>query len=96
MIREYEVTFILKPELEEEVREGLIERIRNIVTTNNGEIIGEDIWGERKLAYEIKDLRSGYYVIFTVKGDADLVNELDRNFKIIDDVLRHLIVRKQD
>lgn len=96
MVRNYETTFILRPDLEEETREALIERIKNIVTDNNGEIVEVDIWGDRKLAYEINDFRSGYYIVMNFKGEADLVNELERNFKIIDNVLRYLIVRKED
>ncbi|MDI3548550.1 MAG: small subunit ribosomal protein [Halanaerobiales bacterium] len=96
MVRDYETTFILRPDLEEETREALIERIKNIVTDNNGEIVEVDIWGDRKLAYEINDFRSGYYIVMNFKGEADLVNELERNFKIIDNVLRYLIVRKED
>lgn len=96
MVRNYETTFILRPDLEEETREALIERIKNIVTDNNGEIVEVDIWGDRKLAYEINDFRSGYYIVMNFKGEADLVNELERNFKIVDNVLRYLIVRKED
>lgn len=96
MVRDYETTFILRPDLEEETREALIERIKNIVTDNNGEIVEVDIWGDRKLAYEINDFRSGYYIVMNFKGEADLVNELERNFKIVDNVLRYLIVRKED
>ncbi len=95
MVRAYETTFILKPDMEEEARNGMIDRIKGIITGNDGEITGVDEWGSRKLAYEIRDLKSGYYVVIKFKGETVTVNELERNFKIIDNVLRYLIVRDE-
>lgn len=96
MVREYEATFIFKPDLEENTHKALLERVKNIVTDNNGEIVEIDDWGSRKLAYEIKDYRTGYYYMMTFSGEADLLDELERNFKIIDGVLRYLIIKKDD
>ncbi|MFW6034811.1 MAG: 30S ribosomal protein S6 [Halothermotrichaceae bacterium] len=96
MVRFYETTFILKPDLDEETREALLDRIKNIITDNGGEIENVDIWGKKKLAYEIKDLYQGFYTVITFKGTPEVLNELDRNFKIIDNVLRGLIIRKED
>ncbi|MCG8516144.1 MAG: 30S ribosomal protein S6 [Halanaerobiales bacterium] len=96
MIRQYEATYILKPDMEQEARESLTERIKGIITDHNGEILEVDDWGSRKLAYEIKDYKNGYYTIITFKGDASLVNELERNFKIIDDVLRYLVINTEN
>lgn len=96
MERLYETTFVLKPDLEEEVRDSLLDRIRNIILDNNGELVDVDIWGKRKLAYEINDYRTGFYTIIVFKGDTETINELERNYKIIDDVLRSLIIRKDN
>ncbi|MFW5986268.1 MAG: 30S ribosomal protein S6 [Halanaerobiales bacterium] len=95
MERLYETTFILKPDLEEEDRDNLLERIKNIIPDNGGEIVEVDIWGKRKLAYEINDYRTGFYTVIVFRGNVEVVNELERNFKIIDNVLRSLVIRKE-
>ena len=68
MTRLYETVFVLRPDLDEEARDGLVERIKGIITDNQGEIVEEDIWGNRKLAYEINKYDTGYYVLLTFKG----------------------------
>jgi small subunit ribosomal protein S6 len=96
MVRLYETVFILKPDMEEEAREELIERIKSIITSNNGEIVEVDTWGSKKLAYEINDFRNGYYTVIVFKGEPITVSELERNYKIIDDVIRYLIINKEN
>ncbi|QEK13507.1 30S ribosomal protein S6 [Crassaminicella thermophila] len=94
-MRKYEVMFILKSNLEEEKRNALIEKFKGIIETN-GEIEKVDEWGNRKLAYEIKKMNEGYYVVMNFKADKDVPKELDRNFRISDDVMRHLIVSVEE
>ncbi|HHU91894.1 MAG TPA: 30S ribosomal protein S6 [Halanaerobiaceae bacterium] len=96
MTRLYETVFVLRPDLDEEARDGLVERIKGIITDNQGEIVEEDIWGNRKLAYEINKYDTGYYVLLTFKGGTALVKELERNYRILDGVLRSLIINKED
>lgn len=95
-VRDYETTFVLQPDLEEETRENIIERIKDVITSNDGEIKEIDTWGTRKLAYEIDDCNSGYYTIIYFTGRTGIVEELEHSFKIIGNVLRHLIIRKED
>ncbi|MBS3994668.1 MAG: 30S ribosomal protein S6 [Alkaliphilus sp.] len=90
-MRRYEVMFIFKPNLEEEKRNILIEKFKSIVQAD-GEIESLDEWGNRKLAYEIDKLNDGYYVLMKFKAGVDVPKELDRNFRISDDVIRHLII----
>ncbi|MFP4661793.1 MAG: 30S ribosomal protein S6 [Halanaerobiales bacterium] len=94
MVRLYETTFIIKPDVEEGVKEELQERIKGIITDNGGEIVEVDVWGSKKLAYEINDYRTGFYTMIIFKGESEAINELERNYKIIDDILRYLIIRK--
>ena len=96
MTRLYETVFVLRPDLDEEARDGLVERIKGIITDNQGDIVEEDIWGNRKLAYEINKYDTGYYVLLTFKGGTALVKELERNYRILDGVLRSLIINKED
>lgn len=94
--RNYETMFVLKPDLEEEVREGILDRIKNVITDNDGLIKEIDIWGDRNLAYEIRDYTSGYYTLIKFEAPTDIVKELQHHYKVIDSVLRSLVVNKED
>ncbi|MFT9494933.1 30S ribosomal protein S6 [Anaerosolibacter sp.] len=94
-MRKYETMFILKSNLEEEKRNELINKFKSIIETD-GQITSVDEWGNRKLAYEINKLNDGYYVLINFMAGTELPKELDRNFKISDDVIRHLIVNLED
>lgn len=91
----YETIFVLKPELEEESRNQLIERFKGIIEAN-GEIESVEEWGMKKLAYEIQKIKEGYYVLVNYKADPNLPKELERNFKITDEVLRYLVINKDE
>lgn len=94
-MRKYETMFILKSNLEEEKRNELINKFKSIIETD-GQITSVDEWGNRKLAYEINKLNDGYYVLINFMAGTELPKELDRNFKISDDVIRHLIINLED
>ncbi len=91
-MKKYEMMLIIKSDIEEEKRNQIIERFKSIIVDNNGEIENVDEWGNRKLAYEIQKINEGYYVLFQFKSNADVPQELDRNAKILDSIIRHLIV----
>ncbi len=95
-IRNYEATFISKSDLENEEQEALQEKYKKIVTENGGEINDVNVWGSKNLAYEIRDYRKGFYTILDFNSKPDVVKEMDRKFKIDDDILRHLIIRVQE
>ncbi|HAP93045.1 MAG TPA: 30S ribosomal protein S6 [Desulfotomaculum sp.] len=89
----YESLFILRPDLEEEKISEMMEKFRLLVENNGGEIARLEKWGKRRLAYEIEHLREGLYIILQFRADPAVVKELDRIFKITDEVIRHIIVR---
>ncbi|MGE5396404.1 MAG: 30S ribosomal protein S6 [Chitinophagales bacterium] len=95
-MRSYEMMFILNPELPSEGIDAAKSRVQEIIAQTGGEFTEYDVWGKRRLAYEIKDYREGYYVLAYFNATATTVNELDRVLKITDDFLRHMIVRKDD
>ena len=95
-MRNYECMFILKPEMDEEAITAHIERYTGIVTDGQGEMVSVDKWGKRRLAYEIKDLMDGYYVLMHFSSEPPVVNELDRVMKISDDMLRFMIVNQDE
>ena len=91
----YEVMFILDPALEEEKRNATIETVKGIIAAE-GEVGNVDEWGLRKRAYPIQKKNEGYYVVIEFKAQPTLPKELDRRMKISDNVMRHLIVNKDE
>ena len=91
----YEVMFIINPTLEDEKKDATVETVKEIIAADGG--VGEvDVWGMRKLAYPIQKLNDGYYVVINFEGNATLPKELDRRLRISDNVMRHIIVAKDE
>ena len=88
----YESMYILKPDLDEEKKDGLVKRFADLVAANGGEVESIDEWGRRRLAYPINYIDDGYYVLMTFKAPHDVPAELERNYKISDDVMRYIVV----
>lgn len=95
-MRKYEVMYILRPDLQEEANKASVERFASIVTNDGGEMEKLQEMGKRRLAYEISDLREGFYVLMNFKSEPQAVSELERVMKISDDVVRYLIVREDE
>ncbi len=91
-MRRYETIVIVDPDLSEEDRKALFARIGEIISQNAGELIAEDPWGTKKLAYEIKKKTRGYYSRFDFCGTGPLVDEMERQFRIDDRILKFLTV----
>lgn len=91
----YELMFIIDPTLEEEAKNQTVETVKEIIAAD-GEVTNVDVWGMRKLAYLIEKKSEGYYVVVEFKGSTALPKELDRRLRISDNVIRHLIVNKDE
>jgi small subunit ribosomal protein S6 len=91
--RQYDVVYIVSPEVGEDAVTDLHQQIEGIVSRFGGTIHKTENWGRRRLAYEIAHHREGTYVLEVVSGPGEMVHELDRRLKVIDHVIRHLIVR---
>src|SRR5436190_20600575 len=91
--RQYELVYILPPETTEQQAGELHEQIASIVTRMNGQFDKSENWGRRKLAYEIGHFKEGVYVLEVINGSGELMKELDRRLKVLDQVVRHLVVR---
>ena len=89
----YEAMYILDPALSEEAIAALVAKFKGVVEAN-GTVSEIDEWGKRRLAYPINDLMEGYYVLMTFTAAPALPRELDRIFRITDDVMRSMIVCK--
>ena len=91
-MRRYETIFIIDPDLSEEERTPLFERLKDLFPQHNGLLVMVDEWGAKKLAYEIKKKSRGYYVRLDYCGTGILVNEIERFFRIDDRVLKYMTV----
>lgn len=94
MNRDYELGFILNPEVNEEQTRAILERIEQIVSNYDGQIMRVNQWGRRRLAYPIERNRDGFYVFIDMILTPETVSELDRTLKVSEEVLRHLIKRR--
>ena len=95
-MNKYESIYILSPTMEEEAIKAMIERFSNLIVSEGGEVEKIDEWGKRRLAYPIEDFREGYYVLMNFKADPQLPSELERNYKITDEVIRYIIIRDDE
>jgi len=90
---DYEVTYILRPALEEPEMDARVESIAESLKTQGGEVVGEiEKLGKRRLAYEIDDVREGYYVVMKFKSDAAQAKEFERQLRLNEDVMRHILI----
>ncbi|WP_379137672.1 30S ribosomal protein S6 [Paenibacillus sp. sgz500958] len=89
-MRKYEVMYIIRPDIEQEAVQAAVEKFQGIMS-NGGEITKHDVQGKRRLAYEIKKFRDGFYVLVNFTAEPAVVTELERIMKISDEVIRYLI-----
>jgi small subunit ribosomal protein S6 len=96
-MREYEVTVVLKPDLDDETRSEVLDRVEGWITQGEGEEAKPvaDHWGQRTLAYEIDDYTEGYYIFYSAQMDPESVGDVERNILYVDEILRYLVVRKE-
>lgn len=94
MAVDYEVTYILRPTLEETDVDARVDAIAESLKGQGGEVVGEiEKLGKRRLAYEIDDVREGYYVVMKFKSEAAASKELERLMRLNEDVLRALFIK---
>ena len=96
-VTDYEVTYILRPSLEETEADERANALAEGLKARGGEVIGElEKMGKRRLAYEIDDVREGYYVVMKFRSEPDGAKELERQMRLNDSVLRALVIRADD
>lgn len=92
MMRNYETIFILHPSFDEEAVKTAVDKFKGVIENGGGTIENVDLWGKRRLAYEIAKVNEGVYVLVNFNAEPELPKELDRIFRITDGVIRHIIV----
>jgi len=91
-MKKYEAAVILKPHFEEEPAKAEFEKIQALITRFGGAVEKVDIWGKRRLAYEIQKIREGIYCFITFTAEPETPAEIESRLRIMEDVLRYLIV----
>ena len=100
-MRNYEIMFIVRPTLAEDEIKKVASNFQKILENNGAKVVGVDAWGQKQLAYDIKVgnnvYKSGYYFVVNIEANDDkAIKEFDRLALISNDIIRHLIINKED
>jgi small subunit ribosomal protein S6 len=95
-VNKYETIYVIRPTVEEEGIKALVERFKNLIVEQGGQVEDVDEWGKRRLAYPIEKHKEGYYVLMHFTAEPHVPQELERNYKIADDIIRFLTIRMDD
>ncbi len=91
-MNKYESVIIINPNLDEEGIKAIIQKFTNLINTN-GKLEKVDEMGKRKLAYEVQKNKEGHYVVFYFDAEPSLISELERNYRITDEVIKFMTVK---
>jgi small subunit ribosomal protein S6 len=94
-IREYEMVFVIRPDIAEENLAPIIDKVSQIITNKGGEIASMERWGKRKLAYPIKHFLEGNYVLGRFKSKPAASREIEANLQITEEIIRFLLVKAE-
>lgn len=95
-MNKYELALVISARLDEETRASVLERAKGYITRFGGELGETEEWGKRTLAYEIEKVTEGYYYFIQFESDSQCPNELEKQMRIMDNVLRYLVVKKDE
>ena len=88
----YESAVLINAALDDETIKNLIARIKETITTNGGDILEIEDWGRKRLAYQVKKSKIGYYTIFRFKSPTDIVPKIERTYQLDENILRYLTI----
>ena len=94
-MNQYEVLYVITPELDEEADKVVMDKFADIITANGGEIEKTEVWGKRRLAYPIDYKTEGYYVMVVFNANPELPRELERNMRNYERLMRYMVTRKE-
>ena len=93
-MNKYESVIIINPNVDEEGIKALISRFSDLINTD-GKVEKVDELGKRKLAYDVKKFKEGFYAVFYFEANSDLISELERNYRITDEVMKFIVVKEE-
>ena len=96
MLNKYESIYIINPNVEGEALKGLVGKFNALIESEGGKVTETNEWGMKKLAYPIKKLTQGYYVLVNFEAKPEFIDELERVYKITDSVIKFITIRKED
>jgi len=94
-MNKYESVIIINPSVEEEGMKALIQKFTDLIN-KNGKVEKVDELGKKKLAYEVKKNKEGYYVVFYFDAEPQSIAELERNYRITDEVIKFIVIRNEN
>jgi len=95
-MRSYEIMFIVNPNAQEEEIDKINGQLEAIITSGGGSIEKIEKMGKRRLAYEVDKHREGYYVLFVISANGDIIRECERRLRVMDAVIKYLTVRTDE
>jgi small subunit ribosomal protein S6 len=95
-LRDYEILYIVRADLDDDKVQDIVKRVNTLIEKADGTLERTNIWGKRKLAYEVKHQKEGAYILQDFQIGPDRIPELEAALKITEEVLRHLVVRKPE
>ena len=94
-MNKYESVIIINPNLDEEGTKAIVKNFSDLINTD-GKLEKVDELGKKKLAYEIQKNKEGYYVVFNFEANPDLISELERNYRITDEVIKFMTIKVEE
>jgi small subunit ribosomal protein S6 len=92
-VRDYELAFIVRPSVDDEGVTDVVEQVSQFVKAVDGEVASVDVWGRRVLAYPINNHREGVYILLQTKMLPTALQDLERNLKLSEDIIRYMLVK---
>jgi len=94
-MNKYELALVVNAKIEDEAREAIVEKAKSYVARYSGNVTEVEEWGKKRLAYEIQKMKEGFYYFIQFEAEADCPAEVEKHIRIMDNVLRYLIVKKE-
>ena len=91
----YELALVVTAKIEDEAREAVVEKAKGYVARYGGTVTEVEEWGKKRLAYEVQKMREGFYYFIQFEADATCPAEVERHVRIMDNVMRYLVVKKE-
>ena len=94
-MNKYELALVVNAKIEDEERAAVVEKAKALIARFNGNVTEVEEWGKKRLAYEVQKMSEGFYYLIQFEADATCPAEVERRVRIMDNVLRYLVVKKE-
>ena len=94
-MNKYETVILISNKITDEQRENIVDKIKNLISSN-GNVIETNDMGEKKLAYEVRKHTQAFYYVINFESDAEFISELERNYRITDEILKFIVIRQEN